>query len=187
MNKPAFTTSSSAGHTPMSEEFDGAKWTLPPFLPVLLAAVVILVIVAAYTYRSSAPIITGRILGVYPMEQPDHSGVLVAVQLELQNRTSAMLIVRGIKVQAQPAGKAALEDRGAPASDLVRYMSSFPELADHKMAGFDDGVRIAPNSIQQGMTVVAFPLSPDAFDHRQSLRVLVELYDHQTLILQQQP
>src|SRR5258708_28197723 len=39
-----------AGHTPITEEMDSAKWTLPPIMPVLMAAVAIAIVVALVSF-----------------------------------------------------------------------------------------------------------------------------------------
>ena len=54
-----------AGHIPMTEEMDRAKWTLPPVIPVLVAAAVVLIVLALYTHHAVKPMITAKILGAY--------------------------------------------------------------------------------------------------------------------------
>src|SRR5205085_6492303 len=44
-----------AGHVPMSEELDSARWSLPPLVPVLIAAVVLGVVVGVYLLSSRKP------------------------------------------------------------------------------------------------------------------------------------
>ena len=55
--KPSPTPASSpagAGRVPMSEEFDRAKWTLPPIVPVLIAAAAIAIVVAVVALSTRA-------------------------------------------------------------------------------------------------------------------------------------
>jgi preprotein translocase subunit Sec61beta len=171
-----------AGHVPISEELDRAKWTLPPILPVAAAALIVAAVIAAYTLHAAHPLAQGRILGVYAVEQADHQHVLAEVQLEVTNLTSKPLWVRQVTVQLKPVGdapgKPPQEDRGAPAPDFDRYLQAFPELAAHKMDALSSDTKIGPGQALQGMVMVAFPMSKDAFDHRQWLHVKVEPYDH---------
>src|SRR5437868_12396892 len=95
-----------AGHIPMTEEMDRAKWTLPPVIPVLVAAVVVLAVLALYTSHAAKPMITGKILGAYAA-QNGPSQVLVGVQLSLQNSYKEPLWVKDIRVELKPAGDAA--------------------------------------------------------------------------------
>ena len=57
--QPAAKPEPEYAHVPMSEEFDKAKWTLPPFVPVLIAAVVVAVIVAIVSFTNRPkPVLT---------------------------------------------------------------------------------------------------------------------------------
>src|SRR5205807_3245412 len=44
-----------AGHVPMTEELDSARWSLPPLVPVLVAAVILGLVLGAYLYSSKKP------------------------------------------------------------------------------------------------------------------------------------
>src|SRR6185312_17315276 len=44
-----------AGHVPMTEELDSARWNLPPVVPVLIAAAVLAVILGLYLVGSKKP------------------------------------------------------------------------------------------------------------------------------------
>jgi hypothetical protein len=44
--KPKPPDALNAGHIPITEEMDSAKWTLPPIVPLLIAAVVVGILVA---------------------------------------------------------------------------------------------------------------------------------------------
>ena len=66
-----------AGHIPITEEMDSAKWTLPPVLPVLIVLAVLAAIVGggAYLMRPK-PGATGAITGVYAAEAADKSSTM---------------------------------------------------------------------------------------------------------------
>src|SRR3954469_22337570 len=83
-----------AGHIPMTEEMDSAKWSLPPVVPVLIALAIVAIVIAIYTVHGVkfVPRPNGRIIGVTVAEQrsesqiaPAESRVLVAVQVSVNN------------------------------------------------------------------------------------------------------
>ncbi|HEV2113880.1 MAG TPA: hypothetical protein VGR50_06990, partial [Terriglobales bacterium] len=182
------TSPTDAGHIPMTEELDSAKWNLPPIIPVLIAAAVIALVVFLYTWHSSKPLINARILGAYAT-QAGPSQVLVGVQLSVQNATQEPIWIKDIRVELKPSGEAAdkpaLSDRAAPASDLDRYLQAFPDLAAHKMPPLSLDEKIDPGSSTEGMVVVSFPVAKDVFDKRQSLKVTFDLQDHLPVTIKQ--
>jgi len=188
MADPQITPPSDAGHVPMTEEFDRAKWTLPPIVPVLIALAVVAVVVAIFLVGTNRPIARGKILGVYTAEQADKTHVLVGVQLAVENLDKKPIWIRDIRVRVKPAGDAAdkspLEDEFAPSSDFERYFQALPDLGAHRMAALSHDTKIMPGQSAEGMVIVAFPLSKDAFEHKQWLRVVVEPFDHQAFVIQ---
>jgi hypothetical protein len=167
-----------AGHVPMTEEFDSAKWSLPPVVPVLIAAAIVAIVVVLFTWHSSKPLISAKVLGAYAT-QAAPSQVLVGVQLSVQNATKGPIWIKSVSVEVKPIGAdKPLSDHAAPASDLDRYLQAFPELAAHKMPPMNFDEKLQPGDSTQGMVIVSFPLSKDAFDKRQQLKVTFEMYDH---------
>ena len=70
-----------AGHMPMSEEMDGARWTLPPIIPLLIAAAAVALLAGGYYWLGkSKPVSSGAIREVAAAEQPDKASVLVLVR-----------------------------------------------------------------------------------------------------------
>lgn len=170
-----------AGHVPMTEELDSAKWSLPPVVPVLIAAAVIAIVAVLYAWHSSKPLINAKILGAFPA-QAGPSQTLVGVEVSVQNAAKEPIWIRDVRVELKPSGetpdKAPLSDRAAPASDLDRYLQAFPALAAHRIEALSLDQKIDPGQSQQGMVVVSFPVAEDAFDKRQSLKVVFDLQDH---------
>lgn len=177
-----------AGHIPMTEEMDRAKWTLPPVTPVLVAAAVVLIVLALYTHHAIKPMITAKILGAYSA-QSGPSQVMVGMQLGLQSTYKEPLWIKGISVEVKPAGEGAdkppLSDRAAPASDVERYLQAFPDLAAHKMEPIGLDSKLPAGQATQGMIIVSFPITKDAFDHRQSTKVILDVYDHTPIVITQ--
>jgi hypothetical protein len=64
-------------------------------------------------------------------------------------------------------------------------LQSFPDLAAHKADPLPIDQKIQPGGSVQGMVLVAFPVAKDAFDKRQSLKVIVQPFDHEAITLQQ--
>src|SRR3954471_18040470 len=91
-------TAPDAGHVPMTEEFDRAKWTLPPIVPVLIALVAVAVVVAIFVVGGNKKYSAGKILGVYTAEQADKAHVLVGVQLAVENLDNKPIWIRDIRV-----------------------------------------------------------------------------------------
>jgi hypothetical protein len=189
-----------AGHIPMTEEMDSARWTLPPIVPVLGAAVVIAIAVFLYSERASRPETTGSITRVVAAEQQQLSGpasktpqakaspppersVMVVVHLHLENPVEKPLYVRAIRVRLEVPGGRVEEDEAASAVDHERYLQAYPELQPYRIASLPAETKIAPGAQQDGMVMFAFPVSRESFDQRKPLTVTVELYDRKPLVL----
>src|SRR4051812_44928471 len=72
-------------HVPMSEEFDRARWTLPPVGIILIGIVIIGVIVGGLMLATKAkPVIAGSIGDVTAVQLQDNT-VLAAIQIEISN------------------------------------------------------------------------------------------------------
>ena len=177
-----------SGYVSTTQEMDRAKWNLPPIVPVLIAAAVVAIVIALYTFHASTPMISAKILGAYAAES-NPSQILVGVQLSLRNSAREPLWIKDIRVEVKPTGEGAdkppLSDRAAPASDQERYLQAFPDLAAHKMDPIDLDTKLPPGKSAQGMIIVSFPISKDAFDHRQSLKAILDLYDHTPIVIKQ--
>jgi hypothetical protein len=173
----------------MTEELDKPKWTLPPVVPVLIALAAVAVVLAIFVVGTSSPKASGKILAVYAADVPDANRTMVTVQLSVQNLDKAPMWIKSIRVQLKPAGQkpgdAALEDTAASASDMNRYLQAFPDLAAHKADPFPIDKKFQPGSSIEGMILVAFPVAKDAFDKRESLKVMVQPYDHEAITLKQ--
>ncbi|MGH9603570.1 MAG: hypothetical protein ACRD24_14410 [Terriglobales bacterium] len=191
-----------AGHIPMTEEMDSARWTLPPILPVFGAAAVIAILVLLYTGRPAKPQTIGSITRVVAAAQPapaapaskkanapatpvQEQSVMVVVHLHLENAAERSLYVRGIRVKLELRGGEIEEDEAASAVDHDRYLQAFPDLQAHKIAALPAETKIAPGAQQDGMVMFAFPVSRESFDQRKSLTVTVDLYDRKPLVLEE--
>lgn len=173
-----------AAHVPMTEEFDSAKWTLPPFVPVLVAllAVGIVVAVVAYTNRPT-PTASGSITKVISSDQSGN--VLVAVHVNFRNEQEKQLWIREINSEVETADGKKYNDTAAPAVDLDRYLRGAPELAEGKIDPLKAEMKIPAHASQAGMVIFAYPVTKAVFDARKGYTVQVDFYDHAPMVLKQ--
>src|SRR5215510_5591289 len=173
-----------AGHVPMTEELDSAKWTLPPIVPVLIALVAVAIVIAVVAFANRpTPHAAGNISKVI---SADNSGnVLVAVHLNLNNTKDDYLWIKSITGEVEgPDGKKYTDD-AAPAVDLDRYLLAAPELGEGRIAPLRTEIKIPARKSQAGMVVFAFPVKKEDFDKRKSFDVRVDFHDHSSMVLKQ--
>jgi hypothetical protein len=172
-----------AGHVPITEEMDSAKWTLPPALPVVIVLVVlaVIVVVGAYLLRPK-PGATGAITGVYAAESPDKSSTMVLIQVSVANIGDKPLWVRNIKAQLKTDQGEWTDDAASPV-DFARYFQAFPALGQHQTPPLKPETKIAPGGQAAGMVLVSFPVGTEAFDKRKSLTVTLENYDRSPMVI----
>jgi hypothetical protein len=178
--------SQDAGHIPITEEMDSAKWTLPPILPVVIVLAVLAAIIVGGAYllrpqRGAA----GAITGVYAAEAKDKSSTMVLLAVRVNNLGNKPMWVREIKAQLQ-TDQGEWTDSAASAIDYARYFQAYPELGQHQSSPLQPESRIAPGGQAEGSVLVSFPVSKDAFDKRKSLSVTLENYDRQPLVIAEQ-
>lgn len=174
-----------AGHMPMSEEMDGARWTLPPIVPLLIAAAVVALLAGGYYWLGKPkPAAAGTIREVAAAEQPDHASVLVLVRVVVENRGEKPFWVRAMHAHLE-TGQGKWDDDAASAVDHDRYYQAFPELAAHRAPALEVETKIPPGGTQEGTVIVSFPVTKQAFDQRKSLSVTVDAYDQPSLVLTQ--
>ena len=176
-----------AGHIPMTEEMDSAKWSLPPLVPVLIALGVVAVLVSIYAVHGTkfVPRPSGKLQSVTVAEQkyesalaPAESRVLVAVQVSLTNPTDRPVHIQGASAEVQTDAAEPLKDDAAAVSDFERYASAFPELKQVASTPLKTETKIMPGETATGTVMFGFPLSKEAFDKKKSMKVLIKLYDY---------
>jgi Domain of unknown function (DUF4352) len=164
-------------HIPMSEEFDKAKWTLPPWQPVAVALAIVAVIVGIFSFITRAkPQGGGGIQNVVAVPIIPGDNVLVAVTLTLSNTSKKALWIHDIKAQLK-TDKGEWSDDSATAVDSERYFQAFPDLKQNAAVIMKPEDKIAPGGQQQGTVVFSFPVTKEQFDQRKSLSVSIKPYD----------
>ena len=171
-----------AGHVPMSDEFDKAKWTLPSWQPVVIALVLVAIALAIVSFTNRAkPVVAGGIDNVVAVDVPGNS-VLVAISMTVGNVSQKSLWVHTLKAKlTTDAGE--FTDEAAPAMDFDRYFQAFSALKEHAVAPLKPDDKIAPGGTQKGMIIVSFPVNKETFDKRKSLSVIVEPWDQRPVVL----
>lgn len=172
------------GHVPITEEFDKAKWTLPPMAPVLISAAVIAVIVAvvAFTNRST-PVMTGSITKVARFDQD--GSTIVAVQVKLDNVIEKQTWIKNIDSELETAEGKKFTDHAAPGNDVDTYRKAMPALQAAEGPPLREELKIPAKGTFSGVLIFSYPVDQEAFDSRKSLTVRIQLYDQPTLVLKQ--
>src|SRR5947209_11618824 len=94
--RPAPPPAPDAGHIPITEEMDKAKWTLPPAPVIVIGVVVVAIVVAAFSYFGrSKPVAQGGITDVFAVASGD--GTLVAMQFNLTNTTDKPVFIHHLE------------------------------------------------------------------------------------------
>jgi hypothetical protein len=176
-----------AGHIPMTEEMDSAKWSLPPVVPVLIALAVVATLVAIYAVHGTkfVPRPNGKMQSMIVAEQkhestiaPAESRILVAVQVSLTNPTDRPVHIQGATAEVQTDAAEPLKDDAAAASDFARYAAGFPELKQVASTPLKVETKINPGETAAGTVMFGFPISKEAFDKKKSMKVFIKLYDY---------
>jgi len=183
-----------AGHIPMTEEMDSAKWSLPPVVPVVIALGIVAVLVSIYAVHGTkfVPRPSGKLVSVTVAEQkyesavaPAESRVLVAVQVSMTNPTDRPVHIQGASAEVKTDAPDALTDDSAAASDFNRYVAAFPELKQVASTPLRLETKIMPGETLNGTVMFGFPLSKEAFDKKKSLKVFIKLYDYDPIEMKQ--
>jgi hypothetical protein len=166
----------------IGEEYGTASKNLPPLKFVLLAiALVALGAGILIAFQEQAPA-TGSITEVQSVEVPGQSMVMVAINISLHNHSRKPFQIRTIQVQLD-AGGTPLEDSAASTVDLDRYYQAFPALKVHALQPLARNSTIQSNADAQGTILVTFPVTPEAFAGRKSLKVTIQSYDREVPVV----
>jgi hypothetical protein len=167
----------------LGEEFDRAKWTLPPaqVVAIALAGVAIVVAIVMYVARYK-PVSAGSLGEVASVELADHNSVLVAINVTVHNIGQKPLWIHEIQAGVD-TDKGKFSDHAASAIDFDRYYQAYPALKQHALPALMPEMKIAPGGEQKGTVIVSFPVNQDMFNKRKSLSVTVEPYDQRALVI----
>ena len=161
----------------IGEEFGTAKKNLPS-LKVVGIAVAVIAVIAAVTSFVQRPqsATTGSIDDIISVEVPNQNLVMVAINVSCQNNGAKPYWIHTIKADLDTASGSFSDDAASPA-DFDRYFQAFPTLKQHALAPLEREAKINPGRHTQGTIIVAFPVTPDAFANRKTLKVTIQPYD----------
>ena len=169
-------------HPDMGEEFDRAKWTLPPLGLVAGGVLFIAVLVGLLAWRTQPkPVSAGSIDDVFAVASSDNQ-VLATIRMTVRNAGQRPLYIKGVKVSVK-TDQGENEDDAASPDDFDRYFQAFPALKDHSIKPMRVETKLPAGLQDQGSVIVGFPLTLDQFNARKSLTVIVDLYDNKPLVI----
>lgn len=161
----------------IGEEFGTAKKNLPPVKILLIGAAIILLgwAIAALLQRPRVDA-TGSIDQVVSVEVPNQNLVMVAINVAFQNHGTKPLWIHTIKADVETANGNFSNEAASPA-DFERYYQAFPALKQYAVAPLQREAKVEPGGQISGTIIVGFPITPDAFAGRKSLKVSIQPYD----------
>jgi hypothetical protein len=184
--KPKAADRPDAGHIPITEEMDSAKWTLPPIVPLVIAAVVvgILVAVVALSNRTkpSAALAITKVVSA-----AQEGNTMVAIQIKLDNQVEGPLWIKQIHAEMEAPDGKKYSDSAAPAVDAPRYVEAFPALGEVKADWLKEDLKIPTKTSFNGVAIFSFPVDKAAFDKRKQVTMRIQLYDRPTLVATNTP
>jgi len=179
--KPQAASAPSAGHIPITEEMDSAKWTLPPIVPLLVAAALVAIVVSVVVFSNKTkPSASLAITKVVSAAQEGNT--MVAVQIKLDNQVEGPLWIKEIKAEVETADGKKYSDSAAPGVDAPRYMEAFPALQEAKADWLREDLKIPTKTSFNGVAIFSYPVAKTAFDARKQVTLRIQLYDRPTLV-----
>jgi hypothetical protein len=161
----------------IGEEFGTAKKNLPPAKIVLIAVagVLVVVLIASFLKRAK-PQAGGSLDNVNAVEVPGQGSTMVAVTFTLTNTSDKILYVHSLQGKIKTASGESSAD-AVSAIDFDRYFQLFPALKNGIQPALIPETKIHPGEKITRSIIVAFPMTLDAFNHRQSTSVVIWPYD----------
>lgn len=167
----------------IGEEYGTARKSLPPAGIVAICVVVVIAIVAIYSFTNRVKQhSTGTIDDVVTTAVPGQNMVMVAINVSLQNNEKKPLWIKSIQVGAEINGQKQSDD-AIPAVDAKRYLETLPDLKAHALPLLAPEMQINPGEKIAGTVLGTFSVSADAFAARKSLSVTVSPYDELPVVV----
>ena len=176
--KPAAPPIVPAGPTiNIGEEYGTAKKNLPPAKIVLIAigAVLVVVLIASFLKRAK-PQAGGSLDNVVAVEIPGQGSTMVALTFTLLNTSDKILYVHSVQSSMKSTSGDSTAD-AVSAVDFDRYFQAFPALKAGAQPALPPETKMQPGEAVTRTVIVAFPVTLDAFNQRQSVSVIVWPYD----------
>jgi hypothetical protein len=175
---PATPPAAPAGPTiNIGEEYGTAKKNLPPakIVAICVVAVAIVVAVASFVKRAK-PQAAGSLDNVVAVEIPGQTSTMVALTFTVHNTSEKILYVHSLQGRVKTASGEQEAD-AVSVVDFDRYFQAFPALKTGVQPALTPETKIQPGESITRTIIVAFPVSLDAFNQRQSVSAVIWPYD----------
>ena len=161
----------------IGEEYGTAKKNLPPAKIVLIcvAAVAVVILIASFLKRPK-PQAAGSLDNIAAVEIPGQGSTMVALTFTLVNTSDKILYVHEVQGKIKTAAGDQTAD-AVSAVDFDRYFQAFPSIKVGSQPALTPEAKIQPGEAVIRTIIVAFPVTLDAFNQRQSTSVVVQPYD----------
>lgn len=164
------------------EEIDSSKWEMPPWTPIGIVLLVILVGMGIFSYLTRPkPKVIGTIDEVYAVALPENK-ILLTMKVDIQNVGSKSMWIRRMTVKTV-TNKGEFLDDPANAVDFPRYFAGFPDLRSHSTTPIKVEDKIDPGLHERGSIIASFPLTLDEFSARKSISLIIEPYDQEPITI----
>ena len=164
----------------IGEEYGTAKKNLPPAGVVIIAIVAVGIVLGVVVFAKRAkPQASGSLDNVVAVEIPDQNSTMVALTFTLSNTSDKILYVHTLQGKIKTTSGDSEAD-AVSAVDFDRYYQAFPSLKNGAQPALTPETKIQPGETVTRTIIVAFPITLNAFNQRQSTSVVVQPYD-QTL------
>jgi hypothetical protein len=175
--QPAATKAPAGPTIHIGEEYGTAKKNLPPAKIVLIAigAVLVVVLIASFVKRAK-PQAAGSLDNVAAVEIPDQNSTMVALTFTLRNTSEKILYVHTLEGKLKSASGESTAD-AVSAIDFDRYYTAFPSLKFGAQPALPPETKVQPGEAVTRTIIVAFPVTLDVFNKRQSVSVVIWPYD----------
>lgn len=167
----------------IGEEFGTAKKNLPPAKIVLIAigAVLVVVFIASF-FKRAQPQGKGSLDNVTAEAIPGQDSTMTALTFTLRNTSDKILYVHSLQGKIKTSSGEQTAD-AVSAIDFDRYYQAFPSLKIGAQPAISPEAKVPPGQSLSGTIIVAFPVTLDEFNKRQSTSVVVWPYDQQLPIV----
>ena len=161
----------------IGEEFGTAKKNLPSGKILVIAIVVLGIVVAFVSFlRRAKPQAAGSLDNVVAVEIPGQNSTMVALTFTLRNTSDKVLYVHTLQGSVKAPSGDAMGD-AVSAVDFDRYFQAFPALKNGAQPALSPETKIQPGETTSRTIIVVFPMTLDAFNHRQVLAAVIWPYD----------
>ena len=161
----------------IGEEFGTAKKSLPSGKILVVALVVLGIVVFLVSFvKRAKPQASGTLDNVVAVDIPGQNSTMVALTFTIHNTSDKILYVHTLQATVKaPTGDSAVD--AVSAVDFDRYFQAFPTLKSGSQPALTPETKIQPGETTSRTIIVAFPMTLDAFNHRQVLAAVIWPYD----------